>query len=305
MAMKNSPEKYRESLQESFLELLWRQWRALGVASHGPETARPVDLEALVLGTAMAAGQERRLWTAALYWLDRCREWVNGARLKRMADPFIRSDEKLKRPLIQASAWRDACAVLEPTVSARAKGRGDPKADRVITLPRLQKPSLLQLLLRGFFGINARAELVLFLLSWGKGNSNQIARETHYDQKNIYLILERWTESGFVDREKQGRQNLYELNPGLPFIWPEDDPQKFWRWEPFFRSFGRLLVAAAAEPWRADAYLLSSLFRELRGDIAPFAKIAGMSLPEPQLLLGEELFAPMAAALPKIMGRFS
>src|SRR5512140_3395317 len=99
MAMKNSPDNFRRSLRESFLELLWRQWRPLGVASHGPESARPIDLEALILATAMAAGQAGRLWDSALQWPSRNREWVNWARLKRMAAPFTRPDEWLKQPL--------------------------------------------------------------------------------------------------------------------------------------------------------------------------------------------------------------
>jgi len=304
MAMKSSLENFRRSLRESFLELLWRQWRALGVAAHGPESVQPIDLEALILATAVAAGQDRRLWQAALPWLSHYREWVNGARLKRAAMLFTRPDEWLKRPLINEDVWGQVAAVLDPAVRQQKVTKNDLRGDRALSPPRLRKPALLQLFLRGVFGVNARAELSLFLLMVGEGNSNQIARETHYDQKNVYVILERWAEAGFVGREKRGKQNLYSLQPGGTLFWPAQTERKFWRWEPFFRSFGRLFAAVHDEPWRSDTYLLSSLFRAQYGAITPFARAAGIHLPDPQLFPGEALFAPMAAVLPGIPGHF-
>ena len=303
--MKNSLENFRSSLRERFLELLWRQWRALGVASHGLESARAIDLEALILATAMAAGQDGRLWDSALPWLSHNREWLNWARLKRMAAPFTRPDEWLKQPLIVEDVWGQIVTALDLMAGRRPSAENVRKGDRVLTPPRLRKPALLQLLLRGIFGVNARAELILFLLATGKGNSNQIARESHYDQKNIYVILERWAEAGFVDKGKLGKQNLYSLKQGFAFLLPAEIEMKFWRWEPFFLTFGRLFVAIHAEPWMTDPYLLSSLFRGLHGDISPLARMAGIALPDPALNPGEELFAPMAGALPKIPAHFS
>jgi hypothetical protein len=145
---------------------------------------------------------------------------------------------------------------------------------------------------------------MLFLLAEGEGNSNQIARETHYDQKNVYLILERWAGTGFIEREKRGRQNLYSLKPGSKAFLPAEMEGKFWNWEPFFRSFGRLCVAAHSKPWRTDAYLLSSLFRSIHCDVSPLAKAAGIVLPDPQLLPGEELFAAMAGVLARMPDSF-
>jgi hypothetical protein len=302
--MKISPEQFRDSLRESFLDLLWRQWRTLGVASHGAEAALPIDLEALILATAITAGQDGRLWDATLRWLAHFREWVNWARLKRMAVPFTSSDELLKRPLVKADAWRQACAVLDSDSPMRKERGQDAKTGRDLTPPRLRKPPLLQLFLRGIFGVNARAELMLFLLAEGEGNSNQIARETHYDQKNVYVILERWAGAGFIDREKRGKQNLYSLKPGSKAFLPAEIESKFWSWEPFFRTFGRLLVAVHTEPWRTDAYLLSSLFRSLHHDVSLFAKATEIVLPDPQLLPGEELYSAMAGSLARVPASF-
>lgn len=298
MATRNSPEKFRIALRESILDLLWRQWRSLGIPGHGPEAVQPVDVEAAILGAALAAKHDLRLWNAVLEWLSVRREWVNGARLKRMAAPFIRDDERLKLPLIDADAWSRVNGALD---SAQTGHSGSSSANPP---PRLRKKALLQLFLRGIFGVNARAELILFLLMKGEGNSNQIAREIQFDQKNIYVILERWTETGLIIKQKRGRQNLYLLKPGMLSFLPQETVVEFWNWEPFFRLFGRLLVASYSEPWMHDAYLLSSLFRSIHGETGPFARIAQAALPDSQLLPGEELFEPMAKVLPRIPESF-
>lgn len=224
--MKSSPENFKNKLRESFLELLWRQWRPLGIAAHGPESLTPIDLEALILATALAAAQDGRLWQDALQWLSRRCEWVNESRLKRMVASYSTTDEWLKRPLIDKAVWAEIGSVLHGAAPGRQAAGGDSRADRILSPLRFRKPPLLQLYLRGVFGVNARAELILFLLAAGEGNSNQIARETCYDQKNVYVILERWAEAGFVGREKRGKQNLYSLKPGGSFSLPVDGDRK-------------------------------------------------------------------------------
>jgi Sugar-specific transcriptional regulator TrmB len=295
--MKNLPAKFKESLQEKLLELLWRQWRTLGIASHGPEADHLLDLEALILATAVMGEQDRRLWTGALQWLFCSREWVSLSRLKRMAAAFIRPDAFLNIPLINKMTWEEALSSLGPGFSSRNAAVDKLRVDQVTTSPRLKKLPLLQLYLRGIFGVNARAELFLYLLVKGEGNSNQIARQTHYDQKNVYRILERWAETGFVDRESRGKQNLYALESGRNFVPDVETITGFWDWDIFFTIYSRLHIAAHNEPWAADAYLLSSLFRDVHPQAARIAKSIGKSLPDPKLYSGEEYFAPGSRAL--------
>lgn len=297
MIMKNSPAKFKESLQEKLLEFLWRQWRTLGIASHGPEAHHLLDLEALILATAVVAEQDRRLWTGALQWLLCSREWVSQSRLKRMAAAFIRPDAFLNIPLINKMIWEEALSSLGPAFSSRDAAINKRRIDQVTTPPRLKKLPLLQLYLRGIFGVNARAELFLYLHVKSEGNSNQIAREIHYDQKNIYLILERWAETGFVSRERRGKQNLYALESGRNFVPDVETINTFWDWNIFFTIYSRLYVAAHNEPWAADAYLLSSLFRDVHPQAARIAKSTGKSLTDPKLYPGEEYFAPGSRAL--------
>lgn len=302
--MKNSLAKFKTSLQEGFLVLLWRQWRTLGIAAYSPETKQLIDLEALILATAITAEQDRRSWTAAIRWLASFRDWVNQARLKRMSTAFIKPDEYLKQPLIKKEIWQEIESLFSPALSSNKTTTNTSRADRTLTPPLLKKPPLLQLYLRGIFGVNARAELILFLLVNGEGNSNQIGRETFYDQKNIYVILERWAESGFVSKESRGKQNQYSLDRGDVFLQSNISSSSFWSWPPFFQLYSRLLVAVSVPPWSNDPYLLSSLFRDVYPQAARIAKTTGITLPDPDLFPGEEFFNPMARALLDLSDRF-
>ena len=295
--MKNSPAKFKESLEEKLLELLWRQWRTLGISSQGPEARHLLDLEALILATAVVAEQDHRLWTGALQWLFCSHEWVSQSRLKRMAAAFIQPDAFLKIPLINKSIWKEVLSSLAPLFISHEATLHKRRVDPVTTTPHLKKLPLLQLYLRGIFGVNARAELFLYLHVKSEGNSNQIAREIHFDQKNIYLILERWAETGFVSRERRGKQNLYALEGGRNFVPDVETIHAFWDWNTFFAIYSRLYVAAHNEPWAADAYLLSSLFRDVHPLTARIAKSIGKSLPDPKLYSGKEYFAPGSRVL--------
>ena len=284
--------------------LLWRQWRTLGISAYSPETKQLIDLEALILATAIAAEQDRRLWTAALRWLACFQNWVNQARFKRMSAAFLKPDDNLKQPLIKKEIWQEVESWLSPTLTSNKTTTNASRADRTLTPPLLKKPPLLQLYLRGIFGVNARAEVILFLLVNGGGNSNQIARETFYDQKNIYVILERWAESGFVSKESRGKQNQYSLDRGELFMQSNISSSSFWSWPPFFQLYSRLLVAAATPPWSHDRYLLSSLFRDVYPQAVRIAKTTGITLPDPDLFPGEEFFTPMGSILLDLLNSY-
>ncbi len=302
--MKNSPAKFKESLQEDFLVLLWRQWRTLGIAAYSPETKQPIDLEALILATAIAAEQDRRLWTAAIRWLDYFQDWVNQARLKRMSATFIKPDEYLRQPLIKKEIWQEVESLLSPAHSSNKTTTNTARTHRTLTPPLLKKPPLMQLYLRGIFGVNARAELILFFQVNGEGNSNQIARETFYDQKNIYIILEHWAESGFVSKESRGKQNQYSLNRRDMFLQSNISASSFWNWPLFFQLYSRLLIATSSPPWSNDSYLLSSLFRDIYPQAARIAKKIGITLSDPNLFPGKDFFIPMATALLDLLNKY-
>jgi len=301
-----SPKEFSRVLSEKLLDLMWSQWRTLGIAAHGSESVLLLDLEALILATEAAGAADRRLVASAREWQISFREWINLSRLKRMGREFIGDDAFIKRPLIEKARWESLLADLDPFPSMENReNQINPRRDgSVVMPPRLKKPSLRQLYLRGIFGVNARAEIYLYLSLEGKGNSTRIAKEIHYDQRNVYRILERWTDAGLAMRENRPKENLYSLAPDHLLRHMEAVTDPFWRWQKFFLLFSRLSAASSILPWAEDAYLFSSLFRDLYPDASAIASAAGISLPDPNLYAGQEFFSPLAEALLKILDRF-
>lgn len=75
--------EYRETLSESVLELLWRQWGRLGVLGNlGANSDLVLDPEALLVFTARFARYDQRLYDAVAAWLVRYSRLVNLPRLK-------------------------------------------------------------------------------------------------------------------------------------------------------------------------------------------------------------------------------
>lgn len=301
-----SPKDFSRALSEKLLELLWGQWSILGIASYGRKPALLIDLEALILATEAAGNADQRLMASSRQWLMSFREWINLSRLKRMSRGFILGDPLIKTPLIQKTKWEgllddlDSKQLEDSEKSALINKRND----SVVTPPQLKKPSLGQLYLRGVFGVNARAEIYLYLSLEAKGNSTRIAREIHYDQRNVYRILERWTEAGLVVRESRLKENLYSLAPNQRFRELGAGVFPYWHWNDFFLLFARISAASSIPPWAEDAYLFSSLCRDLYPLASIVASSAKMSFPDPDLHVGQEYFEPFAQALLAVLDRF-
>jgi DNA-binding MarR family transcriptional regulator len=178
--------------------------------------------------------------------------------------------------------------------------------DREVTVePVIQKYPLLQLYFRGIFGINARAEILLYLAFEEKGNSNQIAREIYYDQKIVYRILKRWTASGFTREEIQKKETLYFLKTGREFVKKIKCRGHYVNWCRVFYFFTRLLTFASTKPWAEDTYLLSSLFRDVSEEAARIGRYFNRMLLKTNLFRGDDLFSPFAAELMKMVKKMN
>src|SRR5262245_38933426 len=57
------------SLRDLAIDIVWRQWRAIGGAASGQSVTRQVDPEALILASLTFDYDEPRLWTVMLDWL--------------------------------------------------------------------------------------------------------------------------------------------------------------------------------------------------------------------------------------------
>ena len=212
--------EFKERFFDSLIEIHWRQWTTLGVASHvKPEKTWVVDLEPLIISTLTIGLHDKRLLSSSIEWLTKNGEWVNQSRLKRIVKVFSEPLPELKAPAF----YPEILGLFVDTYNRNARYKIKyPKIDlykaeanviteyktffnhfkvrNVTTETKLQLPSLIQLLLRNIFGVDARTEILIYLLAHEGGNSNSIAKEVFYNQKNIYTILEKWSHVQMVTK---------------------------------------------------------------------------------------------------------
>lgn len=318
--MKTSLKEFKKDFNNQLLDIHWKQWGCLGIGSRLEEEKKwIIDLEALLCSTIFMGQFDKRLFSSVLEWVYEYGEWFNVSRLKRISAYYYKTDDKLNIPLASRNIYKLVENIIKKRRSVDDSKQIQEQVEhynlpseyqqvlekfqvrRVTTESEVQKPPLLQLLLRGFFGVNARAEVLLYLLYVKEGSSNQIAKTVQFDQKIVYRILEKWTEAGFIDKES-GRKYILS-NPDLFSILLKstDNSVKYLNWINTFHVFAGVVKALNTRPWESDAYLLSSFFRHISKDIKRIARFVDVSISESNFFKGEEYLSPFIKDIMNIM----
>jgi len=317
--MEISLREFKEKFYIGLLDIHWKHWTALGVASHvKPEKTRIIDLEPLIISTLTIGLKDKRLLSSSIEWLIKNGEWINLSRLKRIVKTFSEQLPGLRGPTF----YPEILELFVDTYNKNARykikfGKIDLykeeenvikeykyffnnfKMRYVATGPKLQIPSLIQLLLRNVFGVDARTEILIYLLAIESGNSNSIAKEIFYNQKNIYTILERWSHAQMVTKLSGNKTASYSLsrrNELIHAIGLKEIPN-YLNWTRTFLFFDRLAKALSIPPWSDDEYLLSSLFRDLFNESKSIGKFLNINIPDPDHYPGKQYFSPFALGI--------
>ncbi len=326
--MELSLKDFRQQFEEGFLLIHWRHWSALGVASHAePEEKRLVDLEALAVSTLTLGLRDRRLFNASLEWLLNYGEWLNLPRLKRIAGAFMKPPQTASPstgPLLDSTVFELLGRTLHKFGRKvwSVKGTAEPGAPKVgpseyeavfknfqprgiVTEPAMHRPPLLQIKLRGVFGVDARVETFIYLASHESGNSNAIAREIFYNQKNIYQILERWNKAGVVTKVKGPRAGAFTLERKDEWLNTLDLTVMpvYVNWVQCFWLLHQIARGLSLPPWSEDAYMLSSFFRDIFNEAKRVARPLHVSVAEPDQYPGASYFPPGAASILEVINR--
>ena len=234
-------------------------------------------------------------------------EWVAG--LVRNLHRYITIDQQLKRSLVSVEALSLVQSLLKSAAGSRkrdpdlslvmeAASKYDSNATyrnavnlarrrKTAVAPGLQQPCLIQLFLRGIFGINARAELLLFLLQRRQGNSSSIAREIGFDQKIVYRLLERWCQTGLVEKTKDRNYRLRSADIAEALL-PYSTLPRHINWINGFHILNRIHAALDTPPIFEDRYLLASFFRDILPDARILAGSVDYSFSDDRLYQGAE-----------------
>ena len=303
--MKLLPANSNPTFRRPLLDLLWKQWSGLGAAGSGePEAARWIDIEALVLITTSQGRHEARLFDEMLDWLWANGSWVNVQRLRNLHRHLALGDGRVLGAIAEFLSRRAKLAKWKPLAKSDSPaqpaspeplflhddgrvqlvfGEADPVflqwgfwrgPHQLRHLSRTPNPlSAAGLLykLRALFGVQARCEVLLWLLSHEGGRPTDIARATCYFPKTVEDTLKELTASGLVREAKRGRENHYGLDPAeWAFLRTWKKPAGFPEWIDWPRQFAIVeKIFAVLERTDLSENLLSSELRRVVEKLQP------------------------------------
>lgn len=231
-------------LNQRMVDLLWHQWSSIGVAGYArPDDKRIIDPEALILATTRYGRYDSRLMDESIDWLMKFGNRISVQRLHGLHKnwPGV-ADTRVLAAIAETLGsnvahrkWR--VLIEEPSSSSKSevfftstdgKSAAKPKkTDPVFAkqgllrgplefrgmsqTPDSESPHNLIFTLRALLGVNARAEIMGWLLTHESGHPAAIARSTGYFSKSIQQILNEMTESGLVSSIRIGREKHFSI----------------------------------------------------------------------------------------------
>ncbi|BET67224.1 hypothetical protein ASA1KI_21420 [Opitutales bacterium ASA1] len=294
----SSLERFRELL----LNFLWRQWSALGVAGQA-RTGDPwcVDPEALLLFTSIQARFDPRLFDEMLDWLWNNAHWLNVQRLRNLQKIVALGHPRIVAAIAgwlaqraTLSKWRplaqdDKQGVVEPLflrtdfqplpvfgdedeIFHRFRWRrGAIKRRELGQPPNPHEAAALLCKLRALFGVQARCEVLLWLLAHESGNPAEIARATAYFPKTVENTLNEMSGSGLIRSARHGREKHYWVqHDEWRFLRSWTSPDGFPQWIDWARLFSAIeQIMFQLARTDLSPLLLSSELRRVMDELQP------------------------------------
>ncbi|MCC7134626.1 MAG: hypothetical protein IT352_18350 [Gemmatimonadales bacterium] len=147
------------------VNVLWRQWRAVGGGASGRPAVGLIDPEVLVLGSLYVTDAEPRLWTVMTDWLLEGSRFLSVQRLRNLRAGFPSGNDRLGEladfvaNTARDARWRALRSPKPHTPPERELSSRRRSSELV-----LDSPATLMLRLRAAFGVGLKADLLTFLL---------------------------------------------------------------------------------------------------------------------------------------------
>jgi hypothetical protein len=173
-------------LQEQTVDVLWRQWGALGAPTSHDLAHSLIDPEALVLASLALRDAERRLPDVLRWWARTGATLLSVTRMRSLARRF---PDAIRGPLgeFAATAVREGRDFRwRPLAHPSSSLTGRPKKD-LGAVPRFLTPPALPLRLRLGFGVTVKADLLATLLGSSDGwlSVKRIAASLGYTPQSV------------------------------------------------------------------------------------------------------------------------
>jgi hypothetical protein len=295
--------KFRDRFIEASLDLMWGQWRALGLETAQDHQPTSVDLEGLLIGTWTIGRVDPRLFDAALSWCCKEGEVVHQKRLKTLieriddeelsavatawgrvveahggSNGWYTSDQSLPeegRSLFldkqlgeQLESPRDQSDVdRQFSAVGWRRGKFTPRDD--IGRPKLRRPENLQLFCRRFFGMGRRAAVMIPLLYGFELTTGELEQWTMYSRRSVQGVLQDLKQAEVLDwdpgRGRTTRASLTEqFRRGFQRMLGDDDTPQGWQGRIEAKDWADF-YAGLAVLWRAVLTIEQRGYDEFKG----------------------------------------
>jgi hypothetical protein len=263
-------------LEEAAVSACWQQWRALGASlsrTHSQEAKSVVDIEALILLSFAVQTQERRLDDAVAWWASTASRLVSVQRLRSLArrGPAPTQSHLSRFARLASDAGDTRWRRLAPDVLIVAEGGS--RALKGPAAPILAAPAALMPRLRAAFGVGAKADVLLFLLTAPRRDptARELAAALDYTSRAVRTAAEDMVLSGLIEGSSvRPRRYAVQRQPWAELLL---SGREFPVWLPCSHAF--VLVAhvlawmEGGEERETTPYLRASAARDLVGAHAP------------------------------------
>ncbi len=310
-----SVREFKEYLLDFMLNILWKQWSTVGLYSNlEQENKFLIDPESLLCVSCLFGRFNQRLFDEVISWLSENGHLLNIDRLKNVLRLFVNSETNVlgavAEHLVQKEQKRKWIRVVhfceknkkeeeiqnlfmtKNSVPVPVVGKFDPvflrwgfRRNQVNLRTRIQKidfekPCNLLLKLRSFFGVSARADIYAFLLFSEGDNSLQVSQKVHFNQRNVYQVLNDLYKSGLVEKKNIGKRSLYTIDHSswLNFFRIKIE-LSYIIWAKVFSALSYLYKKMIYQPEKfEDTYLASSEFRKISEKLIPEIETSGLKV---------------------------
>lgn len=190
-------------IQERAVELLWKQWTAVGVAGNAKPPQQAIDLEALIAFTPFVAGADPRLAEESLDWCSRVgKSFISISRLRQISQ------------LMPARSERTATFDL-PSMLIDKIDISDTRRSKKSRPPSLELACLVQLRSRYIFGVGARADVLARLVMRDRIMGAQRAATISpagYTKQAVLAVLDELSQAGVLTKLTRAKSVTYELS---------------------------------------------------------------------------------------------
>ena len=292
---------FNEDLHRRMLDLIWRQWTALGVHGYGASwEGSPIDPDALLLFSCTAARQDARLFDAMIEWMEHNGRYIGVSRVRRMLGSGAFAGERVFHAVVQTTAdsesapkWKRLASrfereAREEPLFCLSEGKplpvvGEPDSrflkwglirDRydsrgVAGTFDSRNPAAILLRLRALLGVNARCEILLYLMLNPSGTPRAMARACGYEPTTVVKAMREMADSGLLDVRKDGRHTVYRIEAGdwCRLLIGKDVALSWIGWSQLFGALERIMTvldhaARTEESELAQASIVRRVFEQ-------------------------------------------